>query len=286
MQTTHVHIHEHYDTGSAGTSGAGTVTRPEPVRTEPVRDAYREPERRPEQGGLKPWHIVATVIAMVVLFAIIGLATGSGSKASGSTVQRTRLEGTPAFSRDCVNDLAEWTSDEAVLLRGMEDFYKSTGVQPALVIATDIDGDPDPADGAIEEFASREYDDLVGHEKGVLLLFVEWSPSEWNAYYMAGTEAQTVMDSEACDILMDYVEAYYVSDLTEDEYFAKVFSETGERIMTVTETAASKLPWMIAAIVIVAGSMCIVMAVQTKARRAREEAEETERLLHTRVDRL
>ncbi len=286
VQTTHVHVHEHYDTGRS-TVRNEPVTRTESVRNgSGYREPVREPARKSDPGGLKPRHIVITVIAMVVLFMIIGLISGSGGKASGSTVERTRLEGAPAFSRDCVDDLAEWSSDKAVLLRGMESFYKSTGVQPALVIATDIDGDRDPADGEIEAFASREYDKLVGHEKGVLLLFVEWFPNEWNAYYMAGKEAQTVMDSEACDILMDYVEAYYVSDMTEDEYFSAVFAETGERIMTVMPTPASKLPWMIAAIVIVAGSMCAVMAVQTKARRAREEAEETERLLHTHVDRL
>lgn len=278
--TTHVHVHEHYDTGPS-TGGRA-------IRSEPVRTGYRDPvhERRRGPGGLKPRHIVMTVAVMVVLFIIIGLASGSGGKAGRSTVARTRLEGAPAFSRDCVDDLAEWSSDKNTLLRGMESFYKATGVQPALTIATDVDGNADPSDAEIEAFASDEYDKLVGHEKGVLLLFIEWEPSEWNAYYMAGREAQTVMDSEACDILMDYVEAYYVSDLTEDEYFARVFSETGERIMTVTETAASKLPWMVVAIVAVAGSMCIVMAVQTKARRAREEAEETERLLHTHVDRL
>lgn len=284
VQTTHVHIHEHYDSGSAQRAQA------ESARSAPVRhDTYREPEResrRQEPGGIRPYHIILTVIAMAVLFAVIaGISSGSG-KAGRSTVGRTRLEGAPAFSRDCVDDLADWSSDPATLLRGMEDFYKSTGVQPALVIAEDVDGNTDPTDAEIEAFASREYDALVGHEKGVLLLFIEWEPSEWNAFYMAGKEAQTVMDSEACDILLDYAEAYYVSDLTEDQYFAKVFSETGERIMSVTPTAASKLPWMLGAIVLVAGSMCVVMAIQTKARRAREEAEETERLLHTHVDRL
>lgn len=273
--TTHVHVHEHYDTGPS--TGRSTV-----------RNEYRDPvhERRREPGGLKPRHIVITVAIMVALFVIIAVATGANHKAGLSTVTRTRLEGAPAFSRDCVDDLAEWSSDRNTLLRGMESFYKSTGVQPALVIATDIDGNPDPTDAEIEEYAAAEYDELIGHEKGVLLLFVEWWPNDWNAYYMAGKEAQTVMDTEACDILMDYVEAYYVSDMTEDEYFAAVFAETGERIMTVTETASSKLPWMAMAIVVVAGSMCLVMAIQTKARRAREEAEETERLLHTPVDRL
>lgn len=224
--------------------------------------------------------IVAFLILAVALPMVIGMFAGSGGNVSRSTLERTAIQPAGPFDRDCVDDRADWTRDRNVLLSGMEQFYKDTGIQPALCITENFDGQ-DP-----EAYATARYDELVGHEKGLLLLFYEPAPSDWDAYYMAGESAQTVMDSEACDILMDYVEAYYTSDMTEDEYFAAVFRETGERIMTVTPTVASRIPVIVAGIVAVAGLAAAVLIVKAKHKRDRERAEETERLLHTHIDRI
>lgn len=232
-------------------------------------------------GGALAGIIVAffTVAFIVIVIGVIASAGGT-SGVSKSTLERTAIEPAGPFSRDCVDDRADWIMDRGTLLSGMESFYKATGVQPAVCITESLDGE-DP-----EDFATARYDELVGHEKGVLLLFYEPSPSDWDAYYMAGEAAQTVMDSEACGILMDYVEAYYTSDMTEDEYFGAVFRETGERIMSVTPTMASRIPLMLAAAVAIAVIFASVKALQLKHKRDKEKAEETERILRTPVDRL
>lgn len=232
-------------------------------------------------GGALAGIIVAffTVAFIVIVIGVIASAGGT-SGVSKSTVERTAIQPAGPFSRDCVDDRAGWIMDKGTLLSGMESFYKATGVQPAVCITESLDGE-DP-----EVFATARYDELVGHEKGVLLLFYEPSPSDWDAYYMAGEAAQTVMDSEACGILMDYVEAYYTSDMTEDEYFGAVFRETGERIMTVTPTVASRIPLMLAAAVAIAVIFASVKVLQLKHKRDKEKAEETERILRTPVDRL
>lgn len=226
--------------------------------------------------------IIGAVMAIIFLVFIGILLSGDNVKINGarmSTIERTAIQPEGPFDKDCIDDRAGWITDRNTLLRGMEQFYKLTGVQPAICITEEIDGD-------VEAFASARYDELVGHEKGVLLLFHEWAPSDWSSYYMAGKAAQTVMDTEACDILLDFVEAYYTSDMSEDEYFGAVFRETGERIMTVMPTVASKIPWIVCGAVVIALAVAAVSALRLKHKRDKERAAETERILNTPIDRL
>lgn len=232
-------------------------------------------------GRIGLWITLAA--ALIILVVVCAIVSSSGN-VGRSTVERTAIQPAAPFSRDCIDDRADWIMDRNVLLNGMESFYKATGVQPAICIANDLDGSTDKS-GA-EAFASARYDELVGHEKGILVLFVEWYPNDWDCWYMAGEAAQTVMDSEACDILMDYVEAYYTSDMSEDEYFGKVFSDTGIRIMSVTPTVATYVPAMICAAVAVAVIFAAVKLAKMKHKRDREQAEETQQILNTPIDRL
>lgn len=242
--------------------------------------------RRPVSSILSM--IVTAVVVLVVICMLFGAlsSVGGSSGVTRSTVTRTKLEPYASFQKNAWDDRADWLANAATLNRGMESFYKATGVQPALVILNDIDGDNNPSNEKVEAFATEEYDKLIGHERGVLLLFCEWFPSDYDVYYMAGEDAQTVMDSEACDILMDYAHAYYTSDMTEDEYFGKVFSDTGERIMTVTPTLASRLPMILCVIGIGIAGIVVIKLVAMKHKRERERAEETERILNTPNERL
>lgn len=244
--------------------------------------AYRGPARRISVSA-----ILITMICVIVFFMVLGfVAGGSGGNISKSTVQREALTPYAAFQRNCWDDRADWLADSATLNRGMEAFYKATGVQPALAIVEDIDGSKSPSNSDVESWATREYDELVGHERGVLLLFCEWYPSDYTVYYMAGEDAQTVMDSEACGILVDYVHDYYTSSMTEDEYFGTVFEKTGERIMSVTPTMASRTPMILGTVVVAAVLIAVVKMLGMKYRREKERAEETERILNTPNERL
>ncbi len=268
--------------------GSSSSYRPTPSFRAPVHHYHHYGSSYRYHGG-SGGGLIGLFIVLVAAACIIAVAAGimaSGSGVSKSTIEREAIKPGAPFIRECIDDRAEWIGDRNTLLRGMESFYKATGVQPAISITTEINGDSSPAIDEIEAFAESEYDKLIGHEKGVLLLFCEWSPNNWDAYYMAGEAAQTVMDSEACDILLDYVETYYTSDLSEDEYFAKVFSDTGERIMTVTPTVASYTPMIVGGIVLTVIAICVVIGLKAKHKRDKELAEETERILHTPMDRL
>lgn len=241
-------------------------------------------------GYSRPAGPMGTLITAVVLLFIIGVflyaVTGGGSVAK-STVERERLKPYASFDKGAIDDDAGWVHDKKALLRGMESFYKDTGVQPAISIHTDIGGKRYLPDSEIEDFMTDTYDGLIGHERGLLLLFCEYADSDWYAYYMAGEDAQTVMDSEACDILMDYVADLYTnSSYSDEEYFGAIFEKTGKRIMTVTPTVASKIPMMVGGVVVIALVIGAVAALKAKHKRDAEKAAETERILNSPIDRI
>lgn len=241
-------------------------------------------------GYSRPAGPMGTLITAVVLLFIIGVflyaVTGGGSVAK-STVERERLKPYASFDKSTIDDDAGWIHDKKALLRGMESFYKDTGVQPAISIHTDIDGERYLSDSEIEDFMTDTYDGLIGHERGILLLFCEYADSDWYAYYMAGEDAQTVMDSEACDILMDYVADLYTnSSYSDEEYFGAIFEKTGKRIMTVTPTVASRIPMMVGGVVVIALVIGAVAALKAKHKRDAEKAAETERILNSPIDRI
>lgn len=228
---------------------------------------------------------VICFIIFIIFLAVLG-STSSGNMTK-STLEREALKPYAAFSRDGIDDDAGWIHDRNTLIRGMESFYKETGVQPALAIYERIDGERYLSDSRIEDFMNVEYDELIGHERGLLLLFCEYADSDWYAYYMVGEDAQTVMDSEACSILMDYVHSLYTNDnYSDEEFFGAVFEKTGDRIMTVTPTVASKMPIIVTGAVVIVLAVTGVKALKQKHKRDAEKAEETERILNSPIDRL
>lgn len=127
-------------------------------------------------------------------------------------------------------------------------------------------------------YANELYDELFKDEGHILLLFYEHnSDSNYMTWYVCGAMAKTVMDQEACDILLDYVDHYYFSDLSEDEMFSTAFEKAGDRIMTVTK---SPLPMIIVAIIVL---VIVVTAFHWwKRAKAQKNAEavQTERILN------
>lgn len=247
---------------------------------------YGYPVRR--TGGMLGWAVsrILTVIVMLAIIFIAAAAMGS-ARITPSTIEREPIKPYAAFSDNCIDDGAGWVTDKKTLLRGMESFYKATGVQPALAIYEAVDGEKYASNDKIEAFITKEYDKLIGHEKGVLLLFCEYQPSDYYTYYMAGKEAQSVMDSEACDILLDYADSLYTDDSYSDEgFFGAVFEKTGKHIMAVTPTIASKIPVMVFGVVIIAGFVIILKIIRQKHKRDIERAAETERILNSPIDRI
>ena len=229
---------------------------------------------------------IVTVVILMTFATVYGTVNG-GAGVSKSTVVREPLKPYASFNKWAFDDDAGWVYDPKPLQNGMESFYKQTGIQPALAIYESINGQRYLSNSEIEAFMNEEYDKLIGHERGLLLLFCEYADSDWYAYYMAGEDAQTVMDSEATDILMDYVHALYTnSSYSDEEFFGAVFANTADRIMTVTPTVATRIPMIVVGVVIIALFVVGLKAMKEKNRRAAEKAKETETLLNTPIERL
>lgn len=231
--------------------------------------------------------ILTALIILFMIAVIVVMVAGSSGNVTKSTVEREPLKPYASFDKGAIDDQAGWIHDKKTLQKGMESFYKETGVQPALVICEDINGKKYLPDSEVQAFMEEEYDGLIGNERGLLVLFCEYADSDWYMYYMAGTDAQTVMDDEACDILMDYAHSLYTdSSLSDEEFFAGIFRKTGERIMTTTPTMASKIPVIMGGIVIIAAMAIGLKALKAKHKRDAEKAAETERILKTPIDRI
>ena len=181
--------------------------------------------------------VAILVLLLGIFITIAGSFGGAGGSVAASTVQREPLPAGSVTETGYYTDELGWIVDETMLVRGMRDFYKATGVQPYLYLTDNVDGNTEPSANEMGEFSARLYDQLFQDEGHFLLVYQE----AWGNYmvgYTAGTQAKSIMDDEAVGILRDYLDRYYydTSSLSDEEYFSKVFQETALRIMTVTKS--------------------------------------------------
>ena len=86
---------------------------------------------------------------------------------------------------------------------------------------------------------------------------------------------QTVIDEEAADILLDYIDRHYDTGLTDDAFFSKAFTDAANRIMTVTNHPDNVL--IVFGIVV---AILILFAWWSRVRRQKYlEAKQTEEML-------
>lgn len=238
---------------------------------------YCRPYSRSSGMGCLTQIIVFLFIIFLLFFIAAVVSSGFGS-ITPSTVEREPLSMGSVVMTDFYTDELDWIRSGTKLEKGMRQFLKKTGVQPYLYITDTVNGTVNPSSSDMEEYAAELYDDLFTDEGHFLLLFHEYNSSgNYNMWYTCGAQAKTVMDKEACDILMDYVDKYYYSDLSEDELFSKAFEESADRIMTV---AKSPMPTIIISIVVVVG-IFIAFSWWKKAKAQKNlEAEQMERILN------
>lgn len=283
--------------GSSGRSGSGSTgifgggssqggmfrshRNPRPIMG-PVWRPY------PRLGGGGCGCITAPTIVLLIVIIIIAFSLfsfQSCGRESGSitqsTIERQPLPKGSVVETGYYTDTLNWITNKTTLTAGMKNFYRETGVQPYLYITDNINGVTDPSDIEVMDFAFSLYDDLFADEAHLLLIFFEPYPSDYSTWYLAGKQAKAVIDDEAADILLDYIDRYYYEDLTDEEFFSKSFNDAGKRIMTVP-----KSPWIPVLIIIGIGIIILIGFIWW--RKAKEqknrETEATERILNTPLD--
>jgi len=275
--------------GIIGRRSSGGVSRT-PV-SGPRNSNYGSPFHRPHRtpifgGGFRSCSGLGCIVPLIVAFLIIILLTGVFSFSGSGSVTRSSVEREPLPRGSVVEtgyftDELGWIQNQTELTAGMQNFYRETGVQPYLYLTDTIDGSHYPAESDVENFALSLYDELFADEAHLLLIFFEYE-GDYSTWYVSGVQAKSVIDNEAADILLDYIDRYYYTDnLSDEEFLSRAFDDAGERIMSVTRS-----PWI--PVLIVAGIAAILIIAfiwwQKSKKQKNIEAEQTEKILNAKLD--
>lgn len=243
----------------------------------PYRPYSPRPYRGGAPGGCAPNLGLILFIAFAIILVVFVTMLNTPS-ITPSTIDREPLDKQYVVTTDYYTDELGWIENPTVLENGMRSFFDKTGVQPYLFITDTVDGQIHPSQDELDAFADRLYDELFEDEGHILLVFHEYnSDSNYSTRYVCGAQAKTVMDQEACNILLDYVDSYYFSDRNDSQMFGDAFRDAGDRIMSKTT------PFYIYAIGI--GAVVIIVFISfswwKKAKKQKNlEAQQTERILN------
>lgn len=180
--------------------------------------------------------IVLTIMVLIVIaICIIPYNAFSSSDITKSTINRTKLDASATVSTEFYVDELNWIRNSTTVNNGLKSFYNKTGVHPLLYITDTVNGSKSPSEDDMATYTSELYTELCPDEGHILLLFhCLDGGTNYSMWYECGSQAKIVMDEEACNILMDYIDAYFYSNRTDDELFADAFEDAGKRIMTKT----------------------------------------------------
>jgi uncharacterized membrane protein len=227
--------------------------------------------------------LIVIAIILIVIFSIAGsMNSSSNGNITVSSVERVALPPGSVNETSYYTDELGWINNETKLINGLRHFYKETGVQPYLYLTDTINGSHYPTDTELQSFAEGLYDELFTDEAHLLLVFFEYD-GRYMDWYITGTQAKSVIDIEAGNILLDYIDRYYYEDnLTDEEFFSKSFSDAAGRIMTVTRS-----PWITVFIVFGAVLLIVVLFIWWKKHKEQKnlEAKRREEMLKTPLDR-
>ena len=174
----------------------------------------------------------------------------------------------------------DWIHNPGLLERGLRYFYQMTGVEPHVYI---LPNGTTTSSSELQSYAEHLYSELFTDNWHFILLFCDDGEGGYNCGYAVGSQAKTIMDSEAISILADYLDRYYSDfSLSEEEIFSKAFSDAADRIMTVTGSTArttTKVLGGVAVVALIAGTVIIVVKKRDEQKKA--EAKRTQEILNT-----
>ncbi len=196
----------------------------------------------------------------------------SSSSITESTVEREPLPANSVNQTEYYYDGLGWIRSASTLESGLYSFWKATGVQPYIYLTDNIDGDYDIANADIEAFANDLYDELFTDEAHILLVWAENDMGYVN-YLLTGVQAKGVIDDEAVDIILDYLDMYYYSDLSDEEFFSTSFEKAADRIMASAPISTWVYVTIIVVVVAIVGGTIYLVKF-----RAKKKQEEDERL--------
>lgn len=226
-----------------------------------------------------------TLFSLLLIFVMVGvfgyiktgkipLADELGFGIERSTIAREMLPADDCnpidtwYQDDWGTWITEDSSEEAALIDGLEYFYEKTGVQPYLWITGEEVGAEYQSEGSLEDWAEEQYVELFGEDEGHLLIVFREYPDESGDYICTvtpGYNASTVvMDDQAREILLDYIDYYYEkTEYDEGEFFEMALKKAADRIMT-KQLSNREILTIISVVVIAAIVIVIIVNVRKK----------------------
>lgn len=236
--------------------------------------------------GIGVFAIVTLFMVFSFMVPIIGSVSGEGpGSITKSTVDREPLAAGSVNETEYYSDELGWVQNKTKFLSGLKHFYEETGVQPYVYITGELNGTARPGNRAMKEFADELYSKLFTDEAHLLLLFIdgydENGQGGYSDYYIAGSQAKQVIDDEAGDILLDYIDRYYYEADTEDELFSDAFEDAGNRIMEKTPNYTMRIIGGVIVVVILIAAVFVIKGIR---KNNKEKAEQTQKLLDTPIE--
>lgn len=228
----------------------------------------------PAKKGCGCSTVLLVLGVLIVISSILSLAFScAGTKIDGTPlVEREPLAASAVVQTGYFTDEdGDWVHDASKLEQGLKEFYQKTGVQPYVYIL------PNGTTTSVQELgalAEQRYDELFADEGHFLLVFCDDGDGGFNCGYAAGSQARTVMDDAAVDVLADNLDRCYRNySLDEEEIFSRAFADTADTIMAKDETVGNAVISLVTVLVIV-----LVYVAYRIVRTKRQERERARRL--------
>lgn len=236
-----------------------------------------------------------TLFSFLFIFILVGafgyIKTGTipfvdklGLGIQRSTIAREKLPDDDCdpidewYQDDWGTWISENSNEEDALIDGLEYFYEKTGVQPYLWITGEEIGSEYQSEGSLEDWAEDQYVELFGEDEGHLLIVFREYPDESGDYICTvtpGYNASTVvMDDEAREILLDYIDYYYEkTEYNEGQFFGHALEKAADRMMTKQLTNREIIT--IVAVVLIAAVVIVIIVNVRKKRKIAVAKEQT-----------
>lgn len=154
--------------------------------------------------------------------------TGKEPEEKESEEKRSKIEEGICKLTDYYKDELGYLSEKCE--PGLEYFYKKTNIQP-VVLTMDIEKVSAYDD---DEEINQLYSSLFLDEAHFLFVIFgnKEGTADWEYSYAAGSDAVSVMDDEAVDILFERIDHYYYdSNVSDDELVSRSFEDAADKIM-------------------------------------------------------
>ncbi len=228
--------------------------------------------------------MIAMLVILIVLFSLISGGNNGGygdDKTITSTVEREALPKGSVNETGYYTDNLGWIQRPSALLGGMKTFYRETGVQPYLYLASQ---DEVREYGSLQNLAETAYDELFTDEAHFLFTYTLDANEEWEIWFVTGMQAKTVVDTEAEDIIFQYFSRYYDSDLENEEFFSKIFEDSSKLMMKHVTNGfdVAKVAVMVVGGVVLVGIVVygVNKSKKIKLEREKEQNEFTEKMMN------